>query len=593
MKRTSYLIIISCLLCACTPDQSSTSVLGSNDSFANMLESYYQDGLKLFPINATFQGDSRYNDLLRNDLTISFQKELKSYYDRYLDSLSMFDRARLLPEEQTSYDILKWECDIALSEMQYHAKLLPIDQFWTQQLMIGQLASGASAQPFETKNDYDNWLKRVNVFSEWCDTAIVRMRSGIQQGIVLPKSLSSKVIPQLAAWKDGSVEKHHFYSPAKNIPDGISKEDRESIEENYKKMVANTIIPVVNRLHDFFQNEYLPAGRTSSGIGVLPNGSDWYQHRIKLYTTTNMTADEIFDLGKSEVARLRGEMEKVMDQVGFEGELNEFFEHVRNKPELMPFDDPQQVIDNFNQIHEKMKSKLSRLFDLTPQTPFEVRRTEAFREASASAEYNPGSLDGTRPGIFYVPIPDVKSYNYYSDEDLFLHEAIPGHHYQISIAQENESLPSFRRSLWYSSYGEGWALYCESLGKELGLYDDPYQYFGMLSAEMHRAIRLVVDAGIHSKGWTREEAIKYSLENEAESETSIISEIERYMAGPGQALSYKVGQLKIIELRKKAEAALGDQFDIRKYHDIVLESGCVPLLILEGKVNDWIESVNG
>ncbi len=272
------------------------------------------------------------------------------------------------------------------------------------------------------------------------------------------------------------------------------------------------------------------------------------------------------------MTRIGQEMEKVKSQVGYEGDLKSFFDHVRNKKELMPFSDPQEVINNFYAIQEKMLPQVNKLFDLQPKTAFEVRRTEAFREASASAEYNPGSLDGTRPGIFYVPIPDVNKYNLFSDEDLFLHEAIPGHHFQISLQQENTALPSFRKDLWYSAYGEGWALYTESLGEELGLYQDPYQYFGMLGAEMHRAIRLVVDTGLHAKGWTREQAIQYSLDNEAESEASITSEIERYMANPGQALSYKIGQLRIRELRKKAETELGVAFDIKVFHRKVLES---------------------
>ena len=305
-----------------------------------------------------------------------------------------------------------------------------------------------------------------------------------------------------------------------------------------------------------------------------------------------MTADEIHELGLSEVARLRSEMEGVKEKVGFTGDLNAFFEHVRTRAALMPFDDPQQVIDNFNAIHDKMKAKVDMLFELQPKTPFEVRRVEAFREKSAAAHYNPGSLDGTRPGVFYVPIPNVKEYNIFSDEDLFLHEAIPGHHFQISLQQENTALPDFRKTLWYSAYGEGWALYCESLGKELGLYDDPYQYFGMLSAEMHRAIRLVVDTGIHTKGWTREQAIAFSLANEAEPEYAIVSEIERYMANPGQALSYKIGQLKLRELRAMAEQKLGDAFDIRAFHRIVLESGCIPLALLENKINNWINTAS-
>jgi uncharacterized protein (DUF885 family) len=336
--------------------------------------------------------------------------------------------------------------------------------------------------------------------------------------------------------------------------------------------------------------EYSDAARTSSGISAVEGGKNYYAHAIKKYTTTEMSAEEINQLGLDEVARIGNEMNKIKEQVGFTGDLKHFFDHVRNRKELMPFRDPQEVIDNFYAIRDKMMPQVNKLFELQPKTPFEVRRTEAFREASASAEYNPGSLEVGRAGIFYVPIPKVEKYNMYSDEDLFLHEAIPGHHFQISLQQENTNLPSFRKNLWYSAYGEGWALYTESLGKELGLYEDPYQYFGMLGAEMHRAIRLVVDTGLHAKGWSREKAIQYSLDNEAESEPSIISEIERYMANPGQALSYKIGQLKIRELRKRAETELGKDFDIRVFHRIVLESGCIPLSYLEDKINAWIAS---
>lgn len=585
MNRLLVLFLLVVTACSAPKDESSTE---SATNFDDFLENYHQDGLKLFPLNATFAGDDRYNDQLPNTLTEAFETKLKEHYTSYLTGLAQYDKATLTEEQKTSYDVLKWECEINLQGMAFPSNLMPIDQFWTPQLMIGQLASGASAQPFNNKQDYDNWLSRLNSFVDWCDSAIEKMRTGIEQEIVLPTALSKKVIPQLLAWKDGPATDHHFYSPVNNLPEGLTEEEVEQIKTQYTEMISDKIIPVINRLHDFFNDEYLIAGRETSGIGSLTSGDAWYQHQIKLYTTTDMTANEVFELGKSEVARLRSEMEKVKQQVGFDGDLKAFFDFVRSKPDLMPFEDPQEVIENFNEIHEKMKPNLAKLFDLTPKTPFEVRRTEAFREASASAEYNPGSLDGTRPGIFYVPIPNVTAYNKYSDEDLFLHEAIPGHHYQISLTQENQDLPSFRRTLWYSAYGEGWALYSESLGEELGLYEDPYQYFGMLGAEMHRAIRLVVDAGIHSQGWSREQAIQYSLDNEAESEASIISEIERYMAGPGQALSYKVGQLKIRELRKKAQDQMGDEFDIKAFHNKVLESGCVPLKVLEEKIDRWI-----
>ncbi|MCB0280596.1 MAG: DUF885 domain-containing protein, partial [Calditrichaeota bacterium] len=506
------------------------------------------------------------------------------------DKLLSFDRASLSETDQMSYDIFKWECEMQLASKDIPSHLTPIDQFWTAQLTMGQLASGSSAQPFKTVADYENWLKRLDAYLIWCETAIANMREGIKEGYVLPKSLIKKVIPQMASLDHGPNEEHLFYGPVKILPASFSDADKQRLTSDYNSMLSDKIIPMYKKLHDFFAGEYLAAGRESSGISAVPNGDKIYAYWIKYYTTTEMTADEIFELGKSEVNRITAEMEKVKTQVGFKGDLKSFFDFVRNKKELMPYTEAQQVIDHFNEIHNRMKPQLKQLFDLTPKSGFEVRRTEAFREASASAEYIQGSVDGTRPGIFYVPIPNVNEYNIYSDESLFLHEAIPGHHYQISLQQENSELPKFRQTLWYSAYGEGWALYSESLGKELGLYTDPYQYFGMLGAEIHRAIRLVVDAGMHTQGWTREQAIQYSLDHEAESEASIISEIERYMAGPAQALSYKIGQLKILELRKKAAAALGDKFDIRQFHNKVLESGCVPLKLLEDKIDRWISS---
>ena len=502
--------------------------------------------------------------------------------------MNRFNDESLSEEDVLSKKVLLWECETNLKRLTFEQELTPINQMWTLQLTMGQLAGGTSAQPFKTVKDYENWLERVDAYLEWMRSAEDRMREGIQKGVVLPKSLIKKVVPQLQSLTNTNIEEHLFYSPVKKFPDTFSEKDKKQLTEKYTHMVSQKIIPAYRQLAAFMDNEYMKNGRGSSGIGAFDFGSRYYDYSIQLYTTTRMTADEIHQLGLNEVARISKEMEAVKKQVGYEGDLKSFFNHVRGLEKLIPFTDPQQVVDNFNAIHKKMKSRVDALFELQPKTKFEVRRTEAFREASASAEYSPGSLDGTRPGIFYVPIPDVTQYNVFSDEDLFLHEAIPGHHFQISLQQENTALPSFRKSLWYSSYGEGWALYCESLGKELGLYDDPYQYFGMLSAEMHRAIRLVVDTGIHTQGWSREKAIQYSLDNEAESEASIISEIERYMANPGQALSYKIGQLKILELRKKATETLGDGFDIKEFHAKVLESGCIPLQLLENKINSWI-----
>jgi len=559
---------------------------------AQVFENYYQESLKLYPLQATSQGDLRYNDFLPNDLSDEFRKKEKEFYTFYKSQLNNFPDHTLNENDLLSKKVLLWECDLSLKRLTFNEQYTPINQMWTLQLTIGQYAAGLSAQPFKTVKDYNNWLKRIDDYLIWLETAEERMRQGIKNEIVLPKSLIKKVIPQLKTILNPDLNQNLFFSPARQFPESFSDKDKSILTEKYTEMVLNKIIPAYKKLSDFMSDQYLDAGRSSSGISAFEDGSDYYNYSIKLYTTTELTADEIHNIGLKEVAKISSEMEKIKTKVGFNGDLKSFFNHVRELDELIPFNEPQEVIDNFNKIHKKMTPQINKLFGLQPKTPFEVRRTESFREASASAEYNPGSLDGTRPGIFYVPIPNIKEYNYFSDEDLFLHEAIPGHHYQISLQQENTSLPSFRKSLWYSSYGEGWALYSESLGEELGLYDDPYQYFGMLSAEMHRAIRLVVDTGLHTKGWSREKAIQYSLDNEAESEAGITSEIERYMANPGQALSYKIGQLKIRELRSNAEQKLGDKFDIKIFHEKVLESGCIPLQLLEEKINKWVSSYN-
>lgn len=583
MRITFFITISVLLLTRCTQPT-------AEEKLQKLMQDYHEKSLQMNPIGATFQGDTRYNDYLPNYLDEEVMASQKAFYSETLKALQAIKANALNEQDQLSKKVLQWECETNLMGMEFPTELLPINQMWTLQLTMGQLAAGASAQPFTTVTDYTNWLSRVEDYIAWLESAKTRMKEGIAQDVVLPKSLIRKVIPQLEAMTDPNLDKHIFYKPAKNFPENFTASQKDSLSAAYADMVTHKIIPAYQDLANFMKETYLDAGRNSSGFGAYAFGEAYYNYAIRLYTTTAMTADEIHQLGLAEVARLRSEMERVKEQVGFKGNLNAFFEHVRTLPKLMPFDDPQQVIDNFNAIHDKMKAKVNALFELQPKTPFEVRRVEAFREKSASAHYNPGSLDGTRPGVFYVPIPNVREYNIFSDEDLFLHEAIPGHHFQISLQQEDTSLPDFRKTLWYSAYGEGWALYCESLGKELGLYDDPYQYFGMLSAEMHRAIRLVVDTGIHTKGWTREQAIAYSLANEAEPEYAIISEIERYMANPGQALSYKIGQLKIMELRAMAEQTLGDAFDIRTFHRIVLESGCIPLALLEDKINVWINS---
>lgn len=583
-------LIFAFVFMACSSPKNETA--GAKEvKLDSLLSQYQEERLKLFPLEATSAGDMRYNHLLPNSLSQAYRQELHDFFTRYRSALLNYNRSALSENDQMSYDILLWECDIALEGEKFKSHLLPLNQFWSLPLTIGQLASGSSMQPFATVKDYEDWLLRLEAYTAWCDTAIANMRIGIKEGYTLPKSLCEKTIPQYADLAVGPVEEHLFYTPIKNLPASFSEVDKARLSKAYKTAITTKIIPIHKKLKDFLETEYLSACRTSSGIDAIPEGKAYYTYLIKLYTTTTSSAEEIFELGKTEVERISKEMLAIKNQLGFKGDLNAFFEHLRSKKELLPFTKPEQVIDNFKAIHERMKPNLNKLFKNSPKTAFEVKRTEAFREKSASAEYSAGSFDGTRPGVFYVPIPDVKTYNVLSDEDLFLHEAIPGHHYQISLQQENTTLPEFRRVLGYSAYAEGWALYAESLGKELGLYTDPYQYLGMLSAEMHRSIRLVVDAGMHTQGWTREQAIQYSKEHEAETEAGIIAEVERYMAIPGQALSYKIGQLKIKELRALAEKELGSKFDIAEFHDQLLNAGSVPLKVLEEKIVKWVESI--
>ena len=600
MKNTISLLFLMLSLSACNQEQTRAS---ASKSLAIIFEEYYQFKDRINPIEATKGGNLQYNEYIANYISDAYQTDLIAEYSVFLKRLAQIDTAQLSTADLLSMKVMQWDCEVKLEGLQnplvittspiYNLpsfELTPLIQVQSLHLYVAQLGAGGSVHPFTTVKDYEDWLKRLDDYIAFLDTSVANMKEGMAKGIVLPKVLTEKTIVQLEEFITKPVEKHLFYRPIQSMPEGISQSDRDRLAEEYHNVIENKLRPKYTELKQFLVAEYLPVCRTTSGIGALPNGAATYNYLIKLHTTTNLTAEEIHELGKQEVRRILLEMEKAKNQIGFKGDFKAFLEFIRNSPEQMPFQDPQEVIANFNRIKEKINDKFDQVFELTPKADFVVRRTEAFREASASAEYVPGTKDASRPGIFYVPIPNVSEYNKFADEALFLHEAIPGHHYQLSLQQENKALPKFLHPESLGVFVEGWALYAESLGKELGLYDDPIQYFGMLSMEMHRAIRLVVDTGMHSKGWTREQAIQYSLDHEAESEASIISEIERYMATPGQALSYKMGQIKIRSLRTKAEQKLGAQFDVRAFHSQVLNSGSLPLVLLEEKIENWINS---
>jgi uncharacterized protein (DUF885 family) len=590
MKKLSALVLMIAVA-ACAPKEMSRS--GSQASLNQMLDRYYEEYLKFNPLEATQINDNRYNDLLPNDISNTYRDELRSFYKRYQDSLQTYNRADLTPQEQISYDILDRETKFRQELLNYPDHLMPVQQFWGLTLTMPQIGSGQSFQPFKTVKDYDDFLKRIDAFAVWMDTAIVNMRQGVASGYMFPKILMERVLPQAKDMMVTDVTKSIFYQPITNIPDSLDAKEKARLNDDYSKAIEQKIVPAYTKLYNFLKDEYIPKARTSAGINAIPNGNAYYQMMIRLWTTTDLTPDSIFKLGQSEVARIRAEMEKVREEVGFKGDLKSFFKYVNDDKKFRPFKSDQEVIDAFKAIEKKIEPKLATMFNMVPKIKFEVRQTEAFREMSASAEYSSGSPDGSRPGIFYVPVIEPGDYNVSGMETLFLHEAIPGHHYQNSLQLENQELPRFRRTLWYGAYGEGWALYSEGLGRELGLYTDPIQYFGHLGDEMHRAIRLVVDVGLHTKGWTREQAIQYMMDNEPIAEQGAVAEIERYMAIPGQALSYKIGQLKIKTLRQQAEKELGDKFNIGLFHDEVLKYGNLPLNILEQKINDWIAKTKG
>ncbi len=579
---------------ACSQNTSKTEnqkeLVGRGDTanFHKMLQAYYEDQEKLFPVNATYNGDNRYNDQFPVDISASYQQKLKSFYTQYIDSLKNYEKASLPHTDQVSYSILDFDLRNSLEGLKYKAFTeMPINQIFSTVLIFGQLGEGNSAQPFKTVKDYTNFLSRIDGYSLWCDTAISNMRKGMVDGNVLPKPLVEKMIPQMQEFTGKDPKKSLFYSPILHIPKDFSSLEKDSLAKVYEQSIRIKIIPTYTKLYTFLKNEYLPKARKTSGIGALTDGKAMYDFCIQNFTTTHLSSDSIFNLGLREVSRIRKGIDSVRGVVGFKGNYAEFLKSLKTEPKIFPFKKDQEVLDRFQKIYDTEKPAISKLFGKTPKTRFEIRKTEAFRAKSASSEYNPGTPDGKRPGIFYTPILDPTQYSSLTMESLFLHEAIPGHHFQISLQNENTSLPMFRRFYGNSAYQEGWALYSESLGKELGVYTDPYMLLGNLADDMHRAIRLVVDAGMHVKGWTREKAIAFALDNEPTTVDATVAEIERYMAAPGQALSYKIGALKIRSLRDKYQKLLGVKFNIAKFHDAILSDGCLPLQVLEENMDQW------
>ena len=561
------------------------------ERFNLWLDASWEDTLKREPILATSLGDARYNARLIDTTTAAWRAETHRHLLSQLRQLAGFKRAALAEQDQLSYDILQLDLNEALAGERFADWMQPVNQFSSLPAFLAQMGAGQSIQPFRNTRDYDDWHARLSIAPRLIDGLIANMRTGIARGVTQPRAVMEKMLPQLSALIVADPSQSVFWGPMKAFPDRVSAPDRQRLEAKFRSLIAKQVTPAYQRLHAFVRDDYLPKARASTGWSSLPDGPAWYAHRVKRSTTTDMTPEAIHALGLQEVERILGEMEAVRREVKFDGDLKAFFKHLQDDPKFY-FSKPEELLAGYRELQKKINGKLPALFDIAPKADYEVREVPAFMaESAAGASYEQGSADGSRPGVFYVNTFNLKAQPIFGMETLSLHEASPGHHFQVSIAQEVTGLPKFRRfDTNYVAYVEGWALYAESIGKELGLFTDPYQWYGRLSDEQLRAMRLVVDTGLHAKGWSRQRAIDYMLANSSMVESDVVAEVERYIVNPAQALGYKIGQLEISRLRREAEAALGARFDVRAFHRLLLTGGQLPMSVLRTRVEAWVKS---
>jgi uncharacterized protein (DUF885 family) len=548
--------------------------------------------LRRNPTEATARGDLRYAGRLGDVFSDAYYDAEREAARADLAALAAIDRNALSADERVAFDVFKWQRGMDLrgleGELFATSSVRPIDHFNGFHTAFAELSSGQGIAPYKTVQDYSNGLSRIDDFVRLADSAIARMEQGLAAGVVQPRLVMANVLEQLDAMLAEGVEGSSFYRPVMNFPAEVPAADQQRLKAAYAQSVSTEVRPAVTRLRDFIRDRYLPRTRPTVGLQDMKGGPALYRHLVARSTTTDMTPDEIHRIGLAEVARIQAEMEAVKAQVGFKGTLQQFFEHIRTDPKFKP-KSREQLHQGYVAIGKRLDSTLPTMFSTLPKTPLEIRPVPALTEKGAArGSYQSGTVDGSRPGVFYFNAYDLPSRSIPGMETLYLHEGAPGHHFQISLAQENEALPAFMRFGGNTAYVEGWALYAETLGRELGVYTDPYQYFGYLDSQLFRAIRLVVDTGIHSKGWTRDRTIQYILDNSSRGRSNATAETERYIAIPGQALAYKIGQLKISALRARAEKALGRRFDIREFHAQVLMTGALPLAVLEKKIDDWI-----
>ena len=566
------------------------SELSAEQQLDVLVAQYYDESLTYSPISATYNGRNEFNDQFTPEISKENRAKKAAFYKKYQQRLNFIDKAQLTGQSLLSFEILERDLALKLEGMQFPDYLLPINQMAGAHNTFAGFGSGQSAQPFNSVEDYTAFISRSEGFVKWLASVERSMAQGIKLGITLPKPLAEKLQPQFAAHVVKNAEDSLFWGPIKKLPDSFSAQQKQKITAQYRQLIMQHLVPAYKSMSDFLANQYIPNSRESVGYSDLPNGKAWYEYQIKKNTTLSLSADEIHDIGLSEVSRILSEMKKVKETVGFKGELSEFFDHLRDSDEFY-YDTPEELIAAYENVKKKIDARLPLLFNIAPKAPYVVKAVEAYRaQSAAGASYASPAPDGSRPGIFYINAYNLKAQPKFLLETLSIHEAAPGHHFQIALQQEIEGLPDFRKFGGYTVFAEGWALYAESLGKELGLFTDPYMWYGRLSDEQLRAMRLVLDTGFHAKGWTRQQGIDYMLANSSMAKSDVIAEVERYIAWPGQALSYKLGQFKIQELRDFSKKELGDKFDIKAFHTQILIDGALPMPILEEKIKRWVKS---
>lgn len=554
----------------------------------NALADEYYDALARFdPVSASENGDNRFYDQLGMSIAPAERAKQFERYKGFLKRLHEVHRDQLPARDQTSYDILDYELKTALRFEPFPEHLLPITQMDSLPVTLANYASGQGAQPLSTVRDYRAYLNRLQQLGPWIDQAIANMREGMKAGVVQPQAIMKSALPQFKQLVSGKAEENIFYTPVKHFPANFTAADKRALVDAYRGAIDTRLNPALARLATFIEKEYLPHCRTSTGWSALPSGKEWYLARVASQTTTNLTPEQIHQIGLKEVARIQGEYGRIGPKMGYNGPAGGLPTWVLDQAKYKPFKTEKEVIDVYRKLDAQLRQKLPALFSLRPKTPLDLRLEPELSRATASDHYTPPAVDGSRPGVFWSVVNDPKQYGSTGMVTLFLHEGQPGHHFHIALMQEL-NLPNFRKFGGNNAFTEGWALYAETLGTEMKLYDKPEDWFGHLNDEMLRAVRLVVDTGMHAKGWTREQSIKYMRETLGYPESIARSETERYMAWPGQALGYKIGALKIQELRQRAEKAMGPKFSLPKFHELVLGEGTLPLSLLEAKVDRWI-----